>query len=86
MGAAGRRGAIRSLGGVNFEDGATVTIGGVPAGFAALAGSTTLTAGTGARPAGTVDVLVVNPDGQSAVLESAFTYETPPVPERRRQR
>ncbi|MGB7217219.1 MAG: IPT/TIG domain-containing protein [Vicinamibacterales bacterium] len=65
--------------GANFASGATVTIGGVRAGFVSVVNSTTITARTGAHAVGAVDVVVTNPDGQTQTLSSGFTY-TPPLP------
>jgi len=70
-----------SIIGAHFSSGAGVTIGGTPATNVTLVDSSTLSATTGARVAGTGDVLVVS-DGRSAVLPGGFTYidvqNTPP--------
>jgi hypothetical protein len=39
--------------------------------------ATTIAGRTGARGSGVVDVAVVNPDGQTAVLAGAYTYAGP---------
>ena len=65
------------LRGSNFANGAEVKIGGVRAGFVSVLNATTISANTGARSPGTVDVTVVNPDGQTAVLANAYTYTIP---------
>jgi hypothetical protein len=62
------------LRGANFASGAEVKIGGVRAGFVSVLNSTTISASAGAGSPGTVDVTVVNPDGQTAVLANAYTY------------
>jgi hypothetical protein len=59
--------------GTGFVSGATVTLGG-PATNVSVPNSTTITATAPARDAGTVDVLVTNPGGQSARLAASFTY------------
>jgi hypothetical protein len=63
-----------TLAGTNFVSGATVTIGGVLAGFVKVVGGTSITARTGSHAAGLVDVVVTNPDGQSATLPNGFNY------------
>jgi len=60
--------------GANFGIGAMVTIGGVSATSVNRVSATTLTAIAPARPAGSVDVVVSNPDGQNNTLASALTY------------
>ncbi|MCZ6676332.1 MAG: IPT/TIG domain-containing protein [Candidatus Poribacteria bacterium] len=66
--------------GENFQDGATVTIGGNDAIAVTFVSSTELTAQTPAGVAGDVDVVVTNPDGQSVTLSDGFTYTSlPPV-------
>jgi hypothetical protein len=65
------------LRGSNFANGAEVKVGGVRAGFVSVLNSTTISASTGARSTGTVDVMVINPDGQTAVLANAYTYTFP---------
>jgi Bacterial Ig-like domain (group 3)/IPT/TIG domain/Beta-propeller repeat/Dockerin type I domain len=57
---------------------ATVTFGGVSATNVTVVSSTTITATTPAHAAGTVDVSVMNSDGQSGVLASGFTFQTVP--------
>lgn len=70
--------------GTGFEDGATVAMRGLdPDGLPTLADCTsvvvvddeTITATTSAHPAAVVDVVVTNPDGQSAMLERGYSYE-----------
>jgi hypothetical protein len=64
--------------GTNFANGATVMIGGIAAEEVTITGSTTITAVTGARAAGLVDI-VVTVGGTSAQLGGAFTYVAPPA-------
>ncbi len=71
-------GTLVTLSGNNFAAGATVTFGGVAASNVLVASATSLTATTPAHAPGAVDVAVRNPDGQSATLANAFTYEAPP--------
>jgi len=67
-----------TINGSAFVSGATVSIGGVAATSVSVANSTTITATTAAHAAGTVNVVVTNPDGQSGTLTSGFTYTSPP--------
>ena len=69
-------GTAITLTGTNFASGATVTLGGSAATSVVLVGATSLTAVTPAHAAGQVDVVVRNPDGQSATLAAAFTYRS----------
>lgn len=62
------------ISGSHFAAGATVTFDGSPATNVVRFGDATLTATTPAHPAGAVDVAVVNPDGESGTLLSAYTY------------
>ena len=66
--------------GNNFQAGASVTFGGVAAPTVNVIGNSVLTAVTPSMPAGALDVVVTNPDGQSATLPQAFTSVAPPVP------
>jgi hypothetical protein len=68
--------------GTGFQSGATVKLGGVAATNVSVASSTTITATTPAHATGdqsavAVDLLVTNPDGQSATRSNAFTYNAP---------
>jgi hypothetical protein len=69
-----------SITGTNFASGATISIGGIAASNVNVANSTYITAVTPAHAAGTVDVVVSNPDGQSGTLTGGFTYSTPTAP------
>jgi hypothetical protein len=62
--------------GTNFASGATASFGGA-AGTVTALGASSITVTTPARAAGAVDVTVVNPDGGSATLAGAFTFEAP---------
>jgi IPT/TIG domain len=68
-----------TISGAGFTSGATVSIGGTPATNIAVVSATSLTATTPARAAGSADIVVTNPDGQSGRLSGGFTYETPVV-------
>jgi fibronectin type 3 domain-containing protein len=73
-------GTSLTIKGKNFADGATVTVGGLPATSVRVTNATWITAVTPAFPtAGTVQVTVRNPDGQAASLATAFTYVAPPA-------
>jgi hypothetical protein len=63
-----------TLTGSNFLNGATVTIGGARAGFIKVVSPTSITARTGPHAPGAADVVVMNPDGQSATLVSGYSY------------
>jgi hypothetical protein len=62
--------------GTSFASGATVSFGGA-AGAVTATSATAITVTTPARAAGAADVTVVNPDGGSATLPGAFTFEAP---------
>jgi hypothetical protein len=69
-------GTLLTIVGSNFQAGAMVSVGGVAAIGEAVFGSTMITATTGAHAAGTVNVVVTNPGGQSATLTGGFTYSS----------
>ena len=71
-------GATITIIGENFQDGATVTIGGNAASNVIFVSPTELSAQVPAGAAGSADVVVTNPDGQSDTLASGFTYTLPP--------
>jgi plastocyanin len=73
-------GTAVTLSGSGFVSGATVTFGGTAASNVTVSSGGTITATTPARAAGTVDVVVTNPDGQTARLAGGFTYEAPAPP------
>ena len=72
-------GTAVTITGTNFQSGATVSLGGVDATGVTVVGPDTITATTGAHAAGTVDVVVTNPDAQSGTLTNGFTYATAPT-------
>lgn len=63
--------------GTNFSTGATVTIGGAACTSPLVVNATTITCTTGARAAGTVNVVVTNPDTQTGTGVSLYTYLQP---------
>jgi len=65
--------------GENFVDGATVTIGGQAATDVVVASVTEITAKTPAGTAGSADVVIRNPDGQSVTLTAGFIYIPSPT-------
>jgi hypothetical protein len=62
-----------TIGGSNFVTGATVTFAGVAATNVVVT-PTSITAMTPAHAAGTVDVVVKNPDGQTGTIAQGFIY------------
>jgi hypothetical protein len=69
-------GTFLTIVGSSFQSGATVSVGGVAATGVVVVNSSTITAATGAHSAGAVDVVVTNPDTQSATLTGGFTYNS----------
>ena len=67
-------GTAVTLAGANFTSGATVTFGGTAATNVVVVNPTQITATTPAHAAGTVNVVVTNPDTQSGTLTNGFTY------------
>ena len=67
-------GATVQIIGENFQDGATVTIGGSAASNVIFVSPTELVVGVPAGAAGSADVVVTNPDGKSSTLAGGFTY------------
>jgi hypothetical protein len=68
-------GTAVTLTGTNFVSGPTVTFGGTAASSVVVVVSgTQITANTPPHAAGTVSVVVTNPDGQTATLASGFTF------------
>ena len=63
-----------TLTGANFQNGATVTFGGVPATGVVWVSATQLTAVTPAGNLGTVDVVVTNPDTKTSTLTGGYEY------------
>ena len=71
------RNAFVTIRGTGFLPGATVALDAAAAQITVV-NSLTITAIVQAHAAGTVDVVVTNPDGQSARLTGAFTYVVDP--------
>jgi len=63
-----------TLSGTGFQSGAWVMFGGVESPSVTFTNSTTVVATTPAGTVGTVDVAIMNPDGQSTRLDDAFSY------------
>jgi hypothetical protein len=61
--------------GAQFQTGATVMIDGIAAPVRSLTNAV-ISARTPPHAVGTVDVVVMNPDGQSAMLKGAYTYSS----------
>ena len=66
-----------AISGAGFEPGARVTFGGVPA-TVSVRDRATILFWTPPRPAGTVDVIVTNPNGQPVSLRRA-SHSLPPI-------
>jgi hypothetical protein len=71
-------GSAVTITGAAFQSGATVTFGGAAATNVVVVNATTITATTPPHSAGAVDLVVTNPDFQSATLSGAFTYNNAP--------
>lgn len=69
----GTDGSTVTINGFGFESGATVSLDGA-ATNATIKNSQQIVARTAPHPAGTVDVVVTNPNGQSGRLNRGFTY------------
>ncbi len=69
-------GTTITIQGSDFVNGATVSVGGTAATGVTFVSSTTLNAVTPAHAAGTVPVMVTNPDGRSGTLTTGFTYNS----------
>lgn len=72
-------GTLVTITGSGFVDGATLTFDSAPATVLGVEPNA-MVAVTPAHATGVVDVLVTNPDGETGVLPSAFTYIAPPPP------
>lgn len=64
-----------TIAGTGFQSGATVSLGGIAATSVTVVGSTSITAVAPAHAAGTVNLTVTNPNGQSATLVNAYTFK-----------
>jgi uncharacterized protein (TIGR03382 family) len=73
-------GTAVTLGGTHFVSGARVLFDGVEATDVRVVSATSLTAVTPPHAAGAVEVVVINPDGQSGSLGNGFTYADPTQP------
>jgi hypothetical protein len=73
-------GTAVTISGTGFQNMATVTIGGVNATNVTFVNSATITATTGAHAAGTVDVVVQNPDSQTGTLTNGYVYRSCTAP------
>ncbi len=68
-----------TLTGQNFQAGATVRLGSVPAFAVTVVNPTTATAITNSNVAGPADVVLTNPDTQSSTLAGGFTFDGAPT-------
>jgi Flp pilus assembly pilin Flp len=68
-----------SIGGTNFVSGATVRLNGVNVTVNSVSATTISADFPGSATTGSVSVQVVNPDGQSFLLPSGYTYAVPVV-------
>ena len=73
-------GTAVAITGVNFMPGSSLTIGGVPALRLEISSSGSLKATTAPHAPGSADIVLTNPDGQSATLPLGFTYAVGPDP------
>jgi plastocyanin len=73
-------GTVVLITGGGFAEGVQVSFGTVPAAAVTFFDAATIQATTSPSAQGTVDVVVTNPDGQSAVLPGAFTFGAPQSP------
>jgi len=73
-------GTVVTITGTDFQSGATVTFGQSPATPVVFSSATQLKATTPAHAAGPVDVIVRNPDTQSATVPGGFTFQPVPAP------
>jgi hypothetical protein len=72
-------GTVVTITGTNFQTGAAVLFGSVPATTVTVQSPTQIQAVTPARAAGLVDVAVRNPDNQTATAMAAFTFVAGPT-------
>jgi len=74
-------GTVVNITGSRFTSGATVSLGGSLATNITVLSSSSIIATTPAHSAGTVNVVVTNPDGQSGTFANAYTYSSAPPPQ-----
>jgi len=74
-------GTLLNITGSRFTSGATVSLGGSLATNVTVMSSSFIIATTSAHSAGTVNVVVTNPDGQSGTFANAYTYSSAPPPQ-----
>lgn len=67
-------GTLITISGIDFQDGATVTVGGISCTPVTWVNSVTLTCLTGPRIAALVSIVVTNPGGLSDTKLSAYSY------------
>ncbi len=67
-------GTAVTITGTGFAAGTAVTFGGTAATNVAVVSNTSITATAPAHPTGAVDVVVTNPNGQSARMTNGYTY------------
>jgi hypothetical protein len=67
-----------TVSGSGFASGASAYLAGLPLANLVVVDSSTIHGTTPANTAGSLDLLVVNPDGTSALLQSAFDATAPP--------
>lgn len=72
-------GTAVTIRGTGFLLAATVKFGGTSATGLTLVNSTTITGTAPAHAAGTVSVVVTNPDTKTGTLANGYTYTTPPI-------
>ena len=68
-----------TVGGVNFQNGSTITMNGANATSVTWVNSNTLTAVTAANSPGTYNVVVKTPGKPPTTLTNGFTYASPPL-------
>ncbi len=74
-------GTMISMGGMLFENGAAVTVGGVPATGIVVNSDSNIHAVTPARPAGSLnDIMVINPSGTAGTLRNGWIADFTDVP------
>src|SRR5205823_1081601 len=70
-------GTTVTITGTGFQANSAVFFGSVPATITVSPTATSITVQTPALPVGPIDVAVVNPDGQIAILIGGFTAQNP---------